>query len=361
MDGYGIYARRYAETIGALGVRSGVYLCTCLPWSECFDPRAHTLLKPHRVWCGACFLQDLAERRRPYIRLYWRLGSVAACVLHRTQLSYCCHVCGRLQSHLPRLPFCDRCNHCGALLHVPSVVPATALESIDAQNTYELLSVSHREAGPPIERSRPAHLVQAVANQLCDESVRELERLTGVFGLRHLVAGKCRPTLVQFIRFCGAIGCSTAALVTGDYACSGVIQARTQDRPLRRVRKVPSSDGAELRAQLEALARERDPPLPLKEIARRLGRSVSILRHRYPRISQAVTKRWLNYHAREVEAMHKTRRARVLAAFEKCHIAGQYPSDRHLKRFGDVIANDVRHPAVRPLILEARRQIRLGR
>lgn len=81
----------------------------------------HGVVKPDLQVCPLCL------QAAPYVRLVWRLASVAACLEHGCRLQTHCQACGTLLSAASPAQRHLRCANCGADLRSLPVVPAPAL------------------------------------------------------------------------------------------------------------------------------------------------------------------------------------------------------------------------------------------
>ena len=98
-----------------------------------------------------------------------------------------------------------------------------------------------------------------------------------------------------------------------------------------KLRREPlEADGA--RQVLEdELASDREPPMPLNEIARHLGVSGSVLYNRFPELSFAISARYKSF--RKAKGIERCERTcdEVLEATRRIHARGDYPSHRRVE------------------------------
>lgn len=78
------------------------------------DPRAKHLMHPTRPWCPECYMEARAREVAAWDALYSYVRTSKVCVWHRRELLLCCTKCGLGQRYLPKFPFLDFCEHCGA-------------------------------------------------------------------------------------------------------------------------------------------------------------------------------------------------------------------------------------------------------
>lgn len=364
INGHLTYARRLIESIQVNGGFSQLEGSTCLPWSNWLNPTGQTLLKRNRCWCGQCLANDLSDGKRPYQRLYWCLGSVEVCVKHRCYLQQACSKCGALQLHLPRLPFLERCGTCGAFLvgdESRDEHPSSDL-IWDAEATYELIGATHKAGMNGATQERMRELIEDLVNKLADGKAYVLSKLTGIelACIKRWRSGATRPSLVQFIRFCRSVQCPPSALITGHplFIDTALIK-KIDEAPLRVVTHRSKDDFADLERRLAQLLQSTvGRPLSLKEVARRLGRSESVLIYRYPGKAKEIIRAAGDFERSQAGLRSEQRKERLLAALGRLQSQEIYPSDRHLKKIGGVPASDLRRPELKHLIAEAKRTSR---
>lgn len=365
-NGMSTYASRVAEALHRAGGADGLNLTTCLPWRQWLNPRGHTLLKQTRQWCPDCLANDRKEGRQAYQRLYWCLGSVSTCVEHRRLLSDRCPACGGGQTYLPRLPFMDHCGECGALLcgePVRSLSP-TSSQIWDSESTFELIATTHQSDGKIIMKGDLHRLVRELVGRLAGGSAAILAKLTDIerASIRGWSEGRTLPSLVQFVRFCRAVQCPPSALVTGHPLFIDPALIRPVNEGLLRAgRSRAANDFSELKKRLEALLEaNKGQPISLREVARRLGRSVGILKFRYPETCRLIVARAAAARSEEHRRLRVEREQHLAEALEACARIGVYPSDRHLREVAGVRSSDLRRPGLRPLVLHARWRLLSG-
>lgn len=366
MNGYTEYARRYSANLALLGGSPSVTLCTCLPWSSWLCPSGHQLLHRHRLWCSDCFKTDRVEGRRPYQRLAWCLKPVTICRTHRRNLAETCPQCAAKQPHLPRLPFLDRCSDCGADLadEQPLHDEPTPAQLWDADCTHDLITATHRLGAAAVEPDPFRPFVREVVDRLSGGDLTKLGNATGLgrYCLYNWTSGRSKPSFLQAIRFFRSIRCPASALVTGYPLFVEIAMfERIEERPPRNVVKYPDDDVAATRQRvIELCDAALHGPMSLKEVARRLGRSVSLLRYRYPDLCTLIIKRAADHRSTEAATRHEDRERALREALECCVKQGIYPSDRHLRtRFG-VTSSDLRRHALCKVIHDYRKRIRRG-
>jgi len=109
--------------------------------------------------------------------------------------------------------------------------------------------------------------------------------------------------------------------------------------------------------KLRAILQEKQP-VSLRAAARRLGRNPSWLGTQFPEISQAITKRYRLFLAKQSRQMKKQGAAIIRATALELHSNGQYPS---LKRIVRVLggAQGLRGEEIGEILTRVRRKLKL--
>jgi hypothetical protein len=87
---------------------------TFLGLGQLCDPIAKHFMHLPRPWCPTCYLEARAQGIPAWDPLYTYVRTTKICIWHMTPLMLACANCGRGQRHVPKFPFLDHCEHCGA-------------------------------------------------------------------------------------------------------------------------------------------------------------------------------------------------------------------------------------------------------
>jgi hypothetical protein len=261
------------------------------------------------------------------------------------------------------LEACDRCGHDLADCSDESDYPG-ADEIWDSEAVHQLISATHSDGAKSIEGSDVVRLVKDLVQVLAAGSASRLATLTGIewASLRDWSSGATRPSFAQFLRFCRAVSCPPSALATGFPLFIDPALIVRRDLPtLRVVVQRGEDDQANLLRQVDEFVRGKLPRAPsLKAVARAVGRTESILMHRYPeRCAEIVEAAAKEREMIAAQAM-RDRKARVEAVVKKCVAAGVYPSDRHLRASGRLSSTALQRPETRSYLRTIRDALRDG-
>jgi len=258
----------------------------------------------------------------------------------------------------------DRCNDCGADLAIEerSNEDPSPAQMWDAENTFDLIASTHRPGVAPVTSAQFQAFVVKLVGELAGGSCSKLGEATGIGpnSLRNWTTGRSRPSFLQAMRFFRSIRCPASALVSGyPLIIDPALIERIDEEPLRAVLAFPKDDVANLRKKLLALLKSTSAaPLSLKEVVRRLGRSVGLLKYRYPEICNQIIAAAEHHRCREAERRQASRERRVRLALKECADSGIYPSDRHLRHVAGIEPSDLRRDNLRTIVRSFREQLR---
>jgi len=279
-------------------------------------------------------------------------------------LASACPQCTATQLFVPRLPYLDRCHECGADLAIDgsSVTEPTPAQLWDAESTFDLISATHKSLATPVSETQLKEFVLKLVRELSGGNCAVLGKATGVGEncLRNWTSGRARPGLLQVTRFFRSIHCPTSALVSGfPLIIDPALITPIDEPPLRATTKYPKDDVASVRKKLFALLKSTSAsPLSLKEVARRIGRSVELLHYRYPELCEQIVATASAHRKSETERRSGARERRLRRALEECAECGIYPSDRHLRQKTGLAASDLRRENLQQVVRKFREQLR---
>jgi hypothetical protein len=258
----------------------------------------------------------------------------------------------------------DRCNDCGADLAIddrPFDEPTPA-QMWDAECTFDLIAATHRPGLTPVTSAQFQAFVVKLVGELAAGSCSRLGEATGLGAnsLRNWTWGRSRPSFLQAMRFFRSIRCPASALVSGyPLIIDPALIEQIDEEPLRAVLAFPKDDVANLKKKLLALLKSTSAsPLSLKAVARRLGRSVQLLKYRYPEICDQIIATAKQHRSKEAERRQASRERRVQRALEECADSGIYPSDRHLRHVTGIEPSDLRRDNLKTIVHAFREQLR---
>lgn len=100
------------------------------------DPIAKHLMHLVRPWCPDCYLEARARDVPAWDALYTYVRTSKVCAWHKRPLLLSCSKCGSDQRFLPKFPFLDFCERCGADLAKQEGAPPPWDQSLTETNLW---------------------------------------------------------------------------------------------------------------------------------------------------------------------------------------------------------------------------------
>lgn len=310
MNGTGGTARDWAEVLGDLTKRTDLRLLTMLPWTNVLSHPG--LIRPVRAWCPSCYEEWRLGDEPVYEPLLWSLEVVGSCLRHRLHLRTICSHCGRRSHALEsrsRPGFCHACLGWLGASHGKELSAGVALEESECEWQEwvssvigEMLSAAPglfseltkegiaRSTSRCVEYAAP----KAGVAEFCDALGLSKDAIC------NWVRGKSRVHLGVLLKICHGVGISPLEFLTGtldfpkdeeevvEAGSEGTVPSKASGRRWRALNL------AETEKRLKAALRE-EPPPSMIEMERRLGRSTSTLRYRFPELCAAIVKRYADH------------------------------------------------------------------
>lgn len=137
-----------------------------------------------------------------------------------------------------------------------------------------------------------------------------------------------------------------------------MVQTAPFDEPLRQVQSRDKDDVSTLLNDVKRyLGQHKSAHPSLKQVARAVGRSESVLGYRYPELCDKIISATAKSRERAEAIRHAERDSRLRSVHELCRSVGIDPSDRHLRSLDGMPSTDLRRPELKPLLREARSQL----
>lgn len=316
---YGHYPTIFVDTIERLTGRN------ILPTT--FLPLKHVVTQPqvevnrNSRWCPECFsaIRDIGEE--PHIKLIWHLSEVTHCPHHGTSLLEACPHCGEAQNAIGRTVPLDVCHKCHESLREratqASVIQPSWLHQ--AGDLLRLLThLAHRKE-PNFFSGRCINS-DGLAKSLRDFSLRCTEREFDQAyeycwtnrDIRKQIWGSEKISLRTLRTVAHLTNVDIFDLLTGNLVnktkAMRFLWRQSLPDPLAAFQKRNRHDHDKNFRVLNELTQQ-EPPLPLKEIARRADLSIGYIDYRFPVLKQKI----VNRHSKHLE----------LLSLEKHHRATQ--------------------------------------
>ncbi|CAE6714809.1 TniQ family protein [Paraburkholderia nemoris] len=269
-------AEQWSRGLSELTCVSGLHVLTLLPWRNVIAQ--NNLSTVSSRWCPACFAQDRADRRTPYLRLAWDIGEVDVCPKHKTRLINICPHCGRTNTrNSTSFVVPGWCCSCGAFLGNPTGgVPVGAVEIWKACQIGEMLAAQSALPSAPTREAMIEGLFNLVS-RLDDGKIAVFARRIGLnkSTVHYWFNQGGTPAMRAHLCIVSQTGILLPALLTGEITKAQPISTRSPTREefsqLRRNRASPTTrDCDRINEQLEAFIVSGDS-ISVSEAARRLN------------------------------------------------------------------------------------------
>jgi len=304
-NGMGMTAAELTRVVEALTLRGDISFLTMKPWAAVFAER-HLLRLTHAA-CFHCYEEWRVQGNVVYDPLLWSLEPVCVCPRHLQPLSLQCRFCGKHLRPLATHSYPGHCSNCGEWLGTFETDMRRSQLQLTAewkQAIWIANAAGELIAAAPDMAIRPAKdaVARAISNQArrfagkLARLARFLQANRGTMG--HWRRGKTVPELGRLLRICFCLETSPLQFLRDHSVLSKgpTIPAETEKSKIRS--KGPNPPGPlnieECRNAFR-MALEDYPPPTLKEVARRLSRSPSLLLRRFPEQYEILVARHAQY------------------------------------------------------------------
>lgn len=315
------------------------------------DPKGKHFMHTERPWCPSCYLEARRAGSPVWDPLYTYARSSTVCVWHEKGLRFSCLHCKRGQRLIPRTPFLDLCEFCGADLaaqpHPSDGEQASTkdlwfarafMDLIEAMGRCEVLSAAN------FLRS-----VIAIRDTHFGGGTRTLSvglRLAKSSAKNWIERGS-RPTWMSLVDLGWRLDISPTQLVGSSLSLTEPSLWRIDDAQVldREHRRRTVLELRRLGRMLRQIVRGEIDEIPsgvgLRAIARRLGVTPGFLGRKFPQTAQAV----INQRKEQQEALAARRDSEKIARIEtvRAALAGQGLPDttRNLRRIGGLSVSEL--------------------
>lgn len=348
LNGRGVYAREWTETLERLTGLRGLDALTLLAWEPVL-PNLRLLSAVVR-FCPAC----LSGFAVPYEPLLWQLQSVEVCAIHRSRLLHACPHCGTSRGILGSWARPGWCASCHRSLGGPAGAPVPRREWPWHQFVYEQTGKLVATAPPAWPAGQPPafagvrSVMDAVSGGNLTRFAQRIRMHVSTVSLWHRT--RRLPTLDSSLRVAYVGGVDLVDLLTG---------AVHQVTPRRRAWLPPSPEhrrsvdwgqtGTRLRAALNE-----EPPPALYAIAREADVDVRELKRHYRAECRALAQAHAMARGVAIEGKRASDLRRLQETIDALHAKGRRPSKWFVERtLADVSLRDpILYQAWRDRMLE---------
>ncbi len=344
LNGTGVLAKDWAQSLECLTLRRDLQFLTLLPWATVLTQQR--LLRLKRAWCPDCFLEWQAAGQPIYEPLLWNVNAVSVCLRHqRILLEQCPYP--DCQATLPVLASYLRpgyCSKCSRWLGIADVLSNLSWASEQwhwqiwvAETVGQLLVHNMDLMVTPHLRNIP-DLIIAAREQVAHGNIQNLEKK---LQLSHRTVnawqlGRQTPQLESLLRLCYCCGISLYEVFASQFGVLHLGKLKIRSLPDipnptgNRRQRIPM-DLVSIRQSLEnVLAQEEQPPPSMRTVARRLNHSPRELREHFPELNQAISKRRKDYYKVRREQKILQLKEKIRQATRKIYSQGIYPSSHQV-------------------------------
>lgn len=281
--------------------------------------RSASSFASHLRWCPLCLMEQMAESDTPYLKLAWQFLGIKACIHHRVSLQDQCPSCDSAQRGWWRKVPLNVCDRCGARLdEMPrGGTPDHALTAC-APDLLHLVREIASNPSSEFPSGGSCRVVRTLVDSLkeseaCPDRLAHLD----VLEISRYASGR-RMSLPMARRVAFQLSMTLPELFSGDMTginhVFGFCLLNRLPESLAPSSREHVADGRKMyRSLINVIERSESTP-SLREVARRLGVSIGVLRYRFPREARQIARAWQQ---RKVTAA-KRRLGRVRSAVAKC-------------------------------------------
>jgi hypothetical protein len=351
LNGTESLATEWTRILESLTGRRELRYLTMIPWSSVLPWKG--LLRRHRAWCSLCYQERRDSGLHVYEQLLWALDVVVACPVHKCLLATVCRYpdCNKPLFPLSAHSRPGHCSNCGRWLGWRLGEPNSISNNLPeeelnwhlwaAESVGELLAAGYHLPSLP-GKDRVGRAIESYRSDLGYTNLRAFSlavscNYTTVRGWS--LDGK-QPMLGQLLQMCFGIGVTPLIFLTEEPSSSLRLLRLSSSMPdgtqVRMKAPVAKSRGrnrvqdlVKIEAVLEgALWSEVNPPLSVKELARRLGISngSGYLTRHFPELCRRIVARYRAYMIAQREVKESQIKAAVRRVVGEIHAEGKYPS-----------------------------------
>lgn len=312
VDGHGITADTYIDSLQKLTMRDDLRFLAMLPWKEVIAHRH--LVRSKRAWCPACYYEWHHNGATIYEPLAWSLAVIAICVRHRWRLQSRCHRCKQELRPLASRSYPGYCAMCYAWLGEPAQSGFPPTELLATHDEFEWQRWVYEQtcnllATAPTLTTSPRRLVLADSISRCIRASIFKTELTfarncglSQSSVNDLCRGASVPQLSTLLRIAFLAKVSVLDLVLGripQIVRDSIIASSASLEPKTAKIAAPphrwnTKKVIEVRRSFEELL-EILPPLPMMQIKARLNYPASTLASKFPDLHLKAVTRYKEY------------------------------------------------------------------
>jgi hypothetical protein len=353
INSYGEVAAAVANAVSVCSGLLNARHMTFLGLEKLCDPLAKHFMHQVRPWCSDCYLEARQHAIPAWDALYTYARTTRVCVWHQKQLQFACSRCKMGQRYLPKFPFLDYCEHCGADLTDQPKHPFPDNDALEvnlwmARAALDLIATLGRDETPSAENF--AKNIQGLMDQHFAGMERPFAKKLGLAGSspKNWLKRGSTPTWSSLVDLGyrldippACLGSAEAALTDPSYWRQR--PAMSLDKPhVRPTQQTIEVVKAELATRLAQQDSSSVPaPEGLPRLAKRLQVSLGVLKRHFPEeCAKLIAQRKAVLRTR-VDTEAKAKTERVAAATAAVVSQHRRTTSRSLKQTGLVKVSDL--------------------
>jgi hypothetical protein len=330
INGVSGWASEITTVFQELTSRQDLNNLTLLFWKDVLPVRG--LLFKTKRWCPSCFEDMKKEKNIIYEPLLWSIEPVQICPVHRTKLISICPCCSHSQFVLERYSYPGYCSFCGhwfgtSKLNTEKETPPDENQINLCSQVGELLAHSTNIKMNP-DKSNVNEFIRKLVDISTGGSTWEFAK---IFGYNHkTIVNWCLGEQIPELKNLHYL-CSFARVTMLDVFINSNIRLNPvsvdtiiQEQIIKKPRK-NNFDKME-KALNEAVESNECPPLPVKQVARKLDCDEGFLKKKFPVQCDLLSKRYKSFLRQKKEELKQKIRQDVISAIEMMIKGGIYPS-----------------------------------
>lgn len=353
VNGYLDVAHYLAEAVVNCTHRTDIKSMTLIGMHTFCDPVGKHVLRRVRPWCPECYREARARDIAPWDPLYTYLNTTTACFWHQAALRAECEKCGGAQRFVPKMPFLDLCERCGADLATQSNPPLKTGRASDDELWFSRAAmhlIETLQSGVPLSADNFAKNIQLLIARHFDGNRQQFAKKLGVAGSgpKNWIDRGSHPSWASIADLGFRMEIPPTQLATADLPMTDPVYWRyvgqlVLDAPHIR----PASETLE--AAREALTfaiqmARADPtsiPDSIEVITKKIGVRRYLLKRHFPdEFATLVDLRYSAVRSLTLKAATE-RHDRLANAVENLATIGKLPTSRRLKLEADIKISDV--------------------
>lgn len=185
VNGYLEVAHHLCEAVAHCSLRTDIKNMTLIGMQSFCDPRGKHVLRRVRPWCPECYREARAHGISPWDPLYTYVNTTNVCVWHQTVLCVACEKCGGSQRFVPKFPFLDLCEKCGADIATQSSAPLQTGRTLNDELWFARAAmhlIETLQSGVPLSANNFAKNIQLLIDQYFQGNRQQFAKKLGVAG-----------------------------------------------------------------------------------------------------------------------------------------------------------------------------------